>query len=133
MTLITLVIFFSLMTDVFLTVQNLQNIVTQIAPIAVAAAGVTFVLLCAEIDLCIASLAVFTGVLAAWFWVGTKDLGNWGIPVAILVAAAIGISTATGRLHRHPLVHDDAGDADHRPGARHFVSEASRSSIFPPC
>ena len=91
-TLISMFIFFSLVTDVFLTTQNLQNVVTQIAPIAVAATGVTFVLLCAEIDLSIASVATFTGVLAAWFWVGdTISLGNWGIPVAILVAAAIGL------------------------------------------
>jgi ribose transport system permease protein len=91
-TLISMFIFFSLVTEVFLTVQNLQNVVTQIAPIAVAATGVTFVLLCAEIDLSIASVATFTGVLAAWFWVGdTIALGNWGIPVAILVAAAIGL------------------------------------------
>ncbi len=91
-TLISMFIFFSLVTDVFLTTQNLQNIVTQIAPIAVAATGVTFVLLCAEIDLSIASVATFTGVLAAWFWVGdTIALGAWGIPAAILVAAAIGL------------------------------------------
>ena len=91
-TLISMFIFFSVVTDVFLTTQNLQNIVTQIAPIAVAATGVTFVLLCAEIDLSIASVATFTGVLAAWFWVGdTVSLGAWGIPVAILIAAAIGM------------------------------------------
>lgn len=90
-TLVCMIIFFSFATDVFLTVPNLQNIVTQIAPIAVAATGVTFVLLCAEIDLSIASVATFTGVLAAWFWVGdTVALGNWGIPAAILIAAAIG-------------------------------------------
>jgi ribose transport system permease protein len=92
LTLICMFIFFSLVTDVFLTTQNLQNIVTQIAPIAVAATGVTFVLLCAEIDLSIASVATFTGVLAAWFWVGdTVSIGNWGIPVSILIAAAIGL------------------------------------------
>jgi ribose transport system permease protein len=92
LTLICMFIFFSLVTDVFLTTQNLQNIVTQIAPIAVAATGVTFVLLCAEIDLSIASVATFTGVLAAWFWVGdVVALGNWGIPAAILIAAAIGL------------------------------------------
>ncbi|MBL8126553.1 MAG: ABC transporter permease, partial [Chloroflexia bacterium] len=92
LTLICMVIFFSLATDVFLTVPNMQNIVTQIAPIAVAATGVTFVLLCAEIDLSIASVATFTGVLAAWFWVGdTFALGNWGIPVAVIVSALIGL------------------------------------------
>ncbi len=90
-TLVCMIIFFSFATDVFLTTPNLQNIVTQIAPIAVAATGVTFVLLCAEIDLSIASVATFTGVLAAWFWVGdTVALGNWGIPAAILIAMAIG-------------------------------------------
>jgi ribose transport system permease protein len=92
LTLVCMVIFFSLVTDVFLTIPNLQNIVTQIAPIAVAATGVTFVLLCAEIDLSIASVATFTGVVAAWFFVGdTVALGNWGIPAALLVAAAIGL------------------------------------------
>ena len=91
MTLITLVIFFSLTTDRFLSVVNLQNILSQTAPIAIAAAGATFVILCAEIDLSIGTLSVFVGVLAAWFWVGTwKDLGYWSIPVALLVGAAIG-------------------------------------------
>ena len=91
-TLIAMFVFFSLATDVFLTVQNLQNVVTQIAPIAVAATGVTFVLLCAEIDLSIASVSTFTGVLAAFFWVGDwVGLGNWSIPVALLVAALIGV------------------------------------------
>jgi ribose transport system permease protein len=92
LTLLCMVVFFSLVTDVFLTAQNLQNVVTQIAPIAVAATGVTFVLLCAEIDLSIASVATFTGVLAAFFWVGDRiALGVWGIPVALLVAIAIGL------------------------------------------
>ena len=92
LTLICMVIFFSLVTDVFLTTQNLQNVITQIAPIAVAATGITFVLLCAEIDLSIASVASFTGVFAAWLWVGDViAIGNWGMPVAILVAAAVGM------------------------------------------
>ena len=92
LTLNCMVVFFSLVTPVFRTTQNLQNIVTQIAPIAVAATGVTFVLLCAEIDLSIASVATFTGVLSAFFFVGdTLALGPWGIPAALLVAAAIGL------------------------------------------
>lgn len=92
LTLIVMFIFFSVVTDVFLTTQNLQNIVTQIAPIAVAATGVTFVLLCAEIDLSIASVATFTGVLAAWLFVGdVVALGNIGIPVALIMALLIGL------------------------------------------
>ncbi|MCA9859824.1 MAG: ABC transporter permease [Thermomicrobiales bacterium] len=92
LTLIVLVIFFSITTDVFLTVRNLRNVITQVAPIAVAATGVTFVLLCAEIDLSIASIATFAGMLAAWFWVGDPiSLGSWGILVGILVAALLGL------------------------------------------
>jgi ribose transport system permease protein len=102
MTLIAMFIFFSLVTDVFLTTRNLQNVVTQIGPVAVAAVGVTFVLLCAEIDLSIASTATFSGVLAAYFWVTQWnvdifghhfhiDLGTWGIIVGAVAGAVIGL------------------------------------------
>lgn len=92
LTLIVLVIFFSITTDTFLRLSNFRNVVTQVAPIAVAATGVTFVLLCAEIDLSIASIATFAGMIAAWFWVGDPvSLGSWGILVAILVAAFLGL------------------------------------------
>jgi ribose transport system permease protein len=92
LTLIVLFVFFSITTDVFLTTRNLQNVITQVAPIAVAATGVTFVLLCAEIDLSIASISTFVGMVAAWFWVGDPiDLGSWGIIVAILVGAGLGL------------------------------------------
>jgi ribose transport system permease protein len=85
-----------------LTTRNLQNVVSQIGPVAVAACGVTFVLLCAEIDLSIASVATFTGVLAAyifgneWTWsIFGLDLhlalGVWGILVAAIVAALLGL------------------------------------------
>lgn len=102
-TLITLFIFFSITTDVFLTTRNLQNVVTQIAPIAVAAVGVTFVLLCAEIDLSIASISTFAGVLTAYFlveetFISMPDLGQrievatWCIIIAAVIAAALGLA-----------------------------------------
>jgi ribose transport system permease protein len=91
-TLICMFVFFSLTTEVFLTTRNLQNVVTQVGAVAVAATGMTFVLLCAEIDLSIASVATFTGMLAAFFWVGDSiALGSWGILVGLGVAAGIGL------------------------------------------
>lgn len=101
-TLVGLFIFFSLVTDVFLTPRNLQNVISQIGPVAVAAAGVTFVLLCAEIDLSIASIATFTGVLTAFLFfsewtvaLGGQDLvirvGLWSILIAAVVAAVLGL------------------------------------------
>ena len=91
-TLLGMVIFFSLTTDRFLTTRNLANILIQAAPIAVAATGVTFVLLCAEIDLSIGSVSTFAGILVAYFWLGQgiADLGYGSILVALAVAAVIG-------------------------------------------
>jgi len=92
LTLVVLIIFFWITTDTFMRVSNLRNVITQVAPIAVAATGVTFVLLCAEIDLSIASVAVFAGMMCAWFWVGDRiALGNASILVAILIAALLGL------------------------------------------
>jgi ribose transport system permease protein len=92
-TFVSMFIFFSFTTDVFLTTRNLQNIVTQIGPVAVAACGVTFVLLCAEIDLSIGSIATLSGVLVAAMWVGETmpDLGAWGMLVAVVFAIFLGL------------------------------------------
>ena len=101
-TLVGLFIFFSLVTEVFLTSRNLQNIVSQIGPVAVAAAGVTFVLLCAEIDLSIASVATFTGVLTAFLFLSewtvslfgreiVVQVGLWSILIGVVVAAVLGL------------------------------------------
>ncbi len=92
LTLVVMVIFFRITTDTFWRMSNFRNVITQVAPIAVAATGVTFVLLCAEIDLSIASIATFAGMMCAWFWVGDSvSLGNAGIFVAILIAAFLGL------------------------------------------
>ena len=56
-TLLALVIFFSLASDSFASVGNLQNILTQISVTGIIAVGLTFVILCAEIDLSVASIA----------------------------------------------------------------------------
>lgn len=99
-TLVVMVIFFSFVTEVFLSVRNFQNIVTQIAPIAVAAAGVTFVLLCAEIDLSIASVSTFTGVLTAFFWVNDPlGLGNPVLLTIFSVGLALVIACVAGLLN----------------------------------
>ncbi len=64
-TLLVLVIFFSLATDSFLRLVNLRNILAQVSTLAVVATGITFVLLCGEIDLSVAAVATMTGVVAA--------------------------------------------------------------------
>lgn len=101
-TLVAMFVFFSLVTEVFLSTRNLQNVVSQIGPVAVVACGVTFVLLCAEIDLSIASVATFTGVFCAYLFSTGMSFdrlgidaqftpGTWSILVAAIVAALIGL------------------------------------------
>ena len=67
-TCVVLFLFFSLITDSFLTRENLLNILRQNSALAVMAVGVTFVLLTGEIDLSIESMAILAGVVAAWLF-----------------------------------------------------------------
>jgi ribose transport system permease protein len=101
-TFIALFVFFSVMTDTFLSVANLRNVVTQIGAIAVAATGITFVLLCAEIDLSIASVATYAGMVTAFLATGgavslvfgsfTVDASLWVLVlIAVAVAALLGL------------------------------------------
>ena len=102
LTLIVMFVFFSLVTENFLSVRNLQNVVTQIGAISVAACGITFVLLCAEIDLSIASVATYSGMVAAFLMTGGEvSLGfySFGVDlplgfillISVLVAAGMGL------------------------------------------
>jgi ribose transport system permease protein len=86
LTLVVLVVVFSLSTENFLDLVNLRNIFVQTATLAIAATGVTFVLLCAEIDLSIAAIATMTGVVAACL-AGTSGIPSIG---AVLLGAAFG-------------------------------------------
>src|SRR5688500_16271380 len=64
-TLVLMVTFFAVTTDSFLNVVNLRNILAQVATLAIVSTGVTFVLLCGEIDLSIAAVAMMTGVVSS--------------------------------------------------------------------
>src|SRR5260370_38770118 len=66
-TLLALVVFFSLASPSFLTVGNFSNILTQISITGIMAAGLTFVILCPEIDLSVATVATAPGMSAAAF------------------------------------------------------------------
>jgi ribose/xylose/arabinose/galactoside ABC-type transport system permease subunit len=59
-------VFFALASDHFLTPENLLNVTLQTSIIAIIAAGMTFVILTAGIDLSVGSLVALTGVVAAW-------------------------------------------------------------------
>jgi ribose transport system permease protein len=91
-TLILLIAFFTVASTSFATLGNLQNILTQISVTAIIAVGLTFVILCAEIDLSVASIANATGIIVAYFTLQDPSVSIANIPLPGW--AAIGIAIA---------------------------------------
>src|SRR5579872_7091560 len=100
-TLLVLVGFFTLASGSFATFGNLQNILTQISVTGIMAVGLTFVILCAEIDLSVASIANATGVIVAFFTVqdASVNIANIPLPGALAIAAAFACSVALGAVN----------------------------------
>ena len=94
LTLMVLLIFFSVTTDSFLRLVNLRNILAQVSTLAVVSTGITFVLLCGEIDLSIAAVATMTGVVAAALIIG-EPLG-----LRVVLAMVLTLSGVTLALQR---------------------------------
>jgi ribose transport system permease protein len=103
-TLIFLVLVFSALSPSFLTLDNFGNILRQISVTAIIATGLTFVILCAEIDLSVASVANAAGILVAYFtlqeaYVNIANVplpGGFAILLALLGAFALGAVNAFG-------------------------------------
>jgi ribose/xylose/arabinose/galactoside ABC-type transport system permease subunit len=90
MTLIVLVIFFSLVTERFSSWLNFINILHSSSILLIAGCGITMVLLIAEIDLSFASLMTFLSIVMAALYV-TAGLPGWlVIPVVFAVGLAMG-------------------------------------------
>ncbi|HWL68761.1 MAG TPA: ABC transporter permease [Geminicoccus sp.] len=82
--LVVLIVIASLLSDRFLTVPNLLNVLRQIAIVGILAMGMTFVILTAGIDLSIGSILGLSVVLYAGL------LESWGLPVAITLGMLAG-------------------------------------------
>ncbi len=103
-TLIALVLFFGAVSPSFRTLDNLGNIMSQIAVTGIIAAGLTFVILCAEIDLSVAGIANATGIAVAYFTlqesyvnIANVPLPGWAaILLALLACTALGLVNAAG-------------------------------------
>jgi ribose transport system permease protein len=89
-TLICLVVFFSLASSSFATLDNVGNILTQVSVTGIIAVGLTFVILCAEIDLSVAGIANATGIVVAYFTAQDSYVNIANLPLA--GAAAIGLA-----------------------------------------
>jgi ribose transport system permease protein len=96
--------FFGIASPSFATLDNFGNILTQVSVTAIIAVGLTFVILCAEIDLSIASIANAAGIVVAYFTlqesyvnIANVPLPGWAaIMLALLVCAGLGLVNAFG-------------------------------------
>jgi len=86
---VVLFIYFSIASSVFLTSQNLLNLVFQNATLGIAACAVTYTIIAGNFDLSLGAIFVLSEVLGAWAAV------HWGVwwafPVAILSGLAMGL------------------------------------------
>ncbi|HEX5078904.1 MAG TPA: ABC transporter permease [Geminicoccaceae bacterium] len=103
-TLVFLVAVFAVMSPSFVSMGNLGNILRQISVTAIMASGLTFVILCAEIDLSFAAIANATGIVVAFFtlqesYVNIANLplpGVFAILFAIITCILLGLINAYG-------------------------------------
>ncbi len=104
LTLIILLVFFSVASRSFASWDNAANILTQISVTGVIAVGLTFVILCAEIDLSVAAIANATGIVVAYFtlqenYVNIPNVplpGAAAIVLALVACAFLGLVNAVG-------------------------------------
>lgn len=80
------------LTPYFLTLSNLLNIVEQSSVIAIMAAGMTFVIVTAGIDLSVGSVLALSGVVMA-------SLLQAGVPLPLAVTAGLGSGFLCGLLN----------------------------------
>jgi ribose transport system permease protein len=104
-TLLLLIAFFSTTSDSFATIGNLQNILTQISVTGIIAVGLTFVILCAEIDLSVASIANATGIVVAYFTAqdASVSIANMPLPGWAAILIALGVCFALGAVNAFGL------------------------------
>ncbi len=90
-TLLALVVLFSLASPSFARWGNLANILQQISVTGIIATGLTFVILCAEIDLSVASVANAVGIVVAFFTLQDSSVNIANIPLPGAVAIVLGL------------------------------------------
>jgi ribose transport system permease protein len=96
--LLAVIIVFAAISKPFFTVTNLSNILLQASATAIAAIGMTFVLVIAEIDISIGSLMSFAMTVAWMLAVSPGSeagqqagVNGWVYPVGLLMGLALGL------------------------------------------
>ncbi len=97
-TLIALIVLFSLASPSFTSPDNVANILRQVSVTGIIATGLTFVILCGEIDLSVASVANAVGIIVAFLTLqdGSVNITTFPLPGALAIALAVLGSLALG-------------------------------------
>ncbi|ALS23356.1 MULTISPECIES: ABC transporter permease [Paenibacillus] len=103
--LLLLCVFFSISTEQFLRMDNIQNIFLQSAIMGIVAIGMTYVIITAGIDLGVGSIVAVTGMVIA-------GMINSGVPIIAAILAGLLIGMISGiingffitRFHMAPFI-----------------------------
>ena len=100
-TLLFLLLFFAVASPSFATIGNAWNILTQVSVTGIIAVGLTFVILCAEIDLSVAAIANATGIVVAFFTTqdASVNIDNLPLPGGAAIVLGLAACTALGSLN----------------------------------
>ncbi|MCX5646443.1 MAG: ABC transporter permease [Phycisphaerae bacterium] len=91
--LIVLLVIFGLAAENFCTLTTFRTIANQIPDTAIAAAGMTFVLIIAGIDLSVGSVLALSGAVLG------IALVNWGLPLVLAVPVCLVVGFACGAVN----------------------------------
>ncbi len=88
---VVIIIVMGILTPAFLSTRNLLNVLLQSSMIGICAAGMTMLILMADIDLSVGSVAAFAGVLAAFLQVQSGWNTFSSISLALIISFGLGI------------------------------------------
>ncbi|MCK9547663.1 MAG: ABC transporter permease [Sphaerochaeta sp.] len=91
--LVLLVIFFSMVTNTFLTTSNLLNISRQVSMLGISAVGMTCVILTSGIDLSVGSVMAIVNII------GARLMTEFGLPILPAAVITLFISALVGLLN----------------------------------
>ncbi len=83
---------FSIFSDQFLSVRNLETVLRQTAVLSIAAMGGTFIILMASIDLSVGAVVGLAAVLVAYFM---QDYGMSALIAGLVAGAVLGAAAGT--------------------------------------
>jgi ribose transport system permease protein len=95
-TLLFLVLFFSIASPAFATLDNLENILQQVSLTGIIAVGLTFVILTAEIDLSVGAIANATAIVLTFFTLQPDYVNIHNIPMPGVVAIVFALAACFG-------------------------------------